>query len=117
MFCNQCEQTAKGSGCTKIGVCGKSDQLAALQDLLTYSVQGLSVVAVEGRKVGINDNAINRFILEAIFSCLTNVDFDPTRFQTLINRTVELRESLKEKVAAAGGEVHFATAAASFSPA
>ena len=48
MFCNQCEQTAKGIGCTTIGVCGKTEDVAALQDLLTYAVQGLSVVAVEG---------------------------------------------------------------------
>jgi len=47
MFCNQCEQTAKGIGCTKIGVCGKTEDVAALQDLLTYALQGLALVAVE----------------------------------------------------------------------
>jgi hydroxylamine reductase len=117
MFCNQCEQTAKGIACTTKGVCGKTEDVAALQDLLTYSVQGLSLVAVEGRKVGVTDNDINRFTSEAIFSCLTNVDFDPTRFQKLINKTVELRESLKEKVKAAGGNVDFSAPAASFTPA
>ncbi len=59
MFCNQCEQTAKGVGCTIVGVCGKTEDVAALQDLLTYAVQGLSVVAVEARKNGIVDNAID----------------------------------------------------------
>jgi hydroxylamine reductase len=117
MFCNQCEQTAKGTGCTKIGVCGKPDDVAALQDLLTYAVQGLSLVAVAGRKVDVTDNATDRFTLEAIFSCLTNVDFDPTRFQSLINKTVELRDALKVKVIAAGGTVDFGAPAASFSPA
>ncbi len=117
MFCNQCEQTAKGSGCTIVGVCGKTDEVAALQDLLTYAVQGLSVVAVEGRKVGLVDNETDRFTLEAVFSCLTNVDFDPLRFQSLINKSVQLREALKGKVQAAGGTVDFAAAAASFSPA
>ncbi len=117
MFCNQCEQTAKGTGCTKIGVCGKSGDVAALQDLLTYAVQGLSLVAVAGRKVGLIDNDINRFSLEAIFACLTNVDFDPLRFQSWINKTVELREAFKEKVTAAGGSVDFAAPAASFTPA
>ena len=78
MFCNQCEQTAKGTGCTKIGVCGKPGDVAALQDLLTYAVQGLSLVAVAGRKVGLIDNALDRFTTEAIFACLTNVDFDPS---------------------------------------
>jgi hydroxylamine reductase len=117
MFCNQCEQTAKGTGCTKIGVCGKPGDVAALQDLLTYAVQGLSLVAVAGRKVVVIDNATDRFTLEAIFSCLTNVDFDPIRFQTWINKTVELRDALKAKVIAAGGAVDFSAPAATFSPA
>ena len=117
MFCNQCEQTAKGTGCTKIGVCGKPGDVAALQDLLTYAVQGLSLVAVAGRKVGLIDNAIDRFSLEAIFSCLTNVDFDPLRFQNWINKTVELRDAFKAKVIAAGGSVDFSAPAATFSPA
>ncbi len=116
MFCNQCEQTAKGVACTTIGVCGKTDEVAALEDLLTYAVQGLSVVAVEARKNGITDNAIDRFTCEAIFSCLTNVDFDPQRFENFINKTVELREGLKEKVKAAGGNVDFDAAAANFTP-
>jgi hydroxylamine reductase len=117
MFCNQCEQTAKGTGCTKIGVCGKTGDVAALQDLLTYAVQGLSLAAVAGRKVGLNDNDINRFSLEAIFACLTNVDFDPVRFQNWIKKTVELRDAFKEKVIAAGGSVDSAAPAASFIPA
>ncbi len=117
MFCNQCEQTAKGSGCTKIGVCGKTDETAALQDLLTYAVQGLSLVADEGRKNGLTDAAVNRFTAEAVFACLTNVDFDPLRFQAWINKTVELRESFRGKVKAAGGNVQFAAPAATFTPA
>jgi len=117
MFCNQCEQTAKGTGCTQIGVCGKSDDVAALQDLLTYCVQGLSLVAVEARKASITDNAIDRFTLQAVFGCLTNVDFDPARFQAWINSTVEYREALKAKVVAAGGNTEFASPAASFTPA
>jgi len=116
MFCNQCEQTAKGVACTKVGVCGKTEEVAALQDLLTYAIQGLSVVAVEARKNNITDNAVDRFTAEAIFSCLTNVDFDTQRFQNWINKTVELREELKGKVKAAGGNVDFAAAAASFTP-
>ncbi|BHH83910.1 hydroxylamine reductase [Desulforhopalus sp. 52FAK] len=117
MFCNQCEQTAKGTGCTQIGVCGKSGDVAALQDLLTYAVQGLSLVAVEARKVNIVDKDVDTFSLQAIFACLTNVDFDPLRFQSWINKSVELREGLKTKVAAAGGNVNIANGAASYSPA
>ncbi len=116
MFCNQCEQTAKGIGCTVVGVCGKTENVAALQDLLTYAVQGLSIVAVEARKNGITDNATDRFTAEAIFACLTNVDFDSKRFQTWINKTVALREELRGKVKAAGGNVDFEAAAANFTP-
>ncbi len=117
MFCNQCEQTAKGVGCDKIGVCGKQPDVAVIQDLQTYALQGLCLVADEGRKVGVVDNSIDRFTAEAIFACLTNVDFDPARFQTWINKTVELRDSLKEKVQAAGGNVSFDSPAATFTPA
>ncbi|ACU91016.1 hydroxylamine reductase [Desulfomicrobium baculatum] len=107
MFCNQCEQTAKGKGCDKIGVCGKTPEVAALQDLLTHSVKGLSLYAHAGRKVGVVDNEVNRFSCEAIFSTLTNVDFDPARFVAMIERCDALKERLKTKVKAAGGQVSF----------
>ncbi|MCG6879894.1 MAG: hydroxylamine reductase [Deltaproteobacteria bacterium] len=103
MFCYQCEQTAKGEGCTKIGVCGKQPEVAALQDLLLYTLKGLSQVAVEGRKIGVIDSGVNQFTCEALFSTLTNVDFDPERFLPLIQKCVEMTETLKNKVAAAGG--------------
>ena len=116
MFCYQCEQTAKGEGCTKIGVCGKQPEVAAMQDLLVHALKGLSLYAVEGRKVGVVDDAVNVFICEALFSTLTNVNFDPADFVNLIGRTVETRESLKEKVKAAGGKADFSEAAANFQP-
>jgi len=90
--------------------------VAALQDLLIYAVKGLSQVAVEGRKVGINDNKLNHFACEAIFSTLTNVDFDSNRFVRLINETVRRRDDLKEKVTAAGGKVDFTEGPATFIP-
>jgi len=116
MFCFQCEQTAKGEGCTKIGVCGKPSDVAALQDLLIDAVKGLSQVALEGRNVGIRDTAIDHFTCEAIFSTLTNVDFDPDRFVELIHKTVNLRDELKVKVAAAGGKTDFSGGPADFAP-
>ncbi|MEE9611771.1 MAG: hydroxylamine reductase [Desulfatiglandales bacterium] len=116
MFCFQCEQTAKGEGCTKVGVCGKQPDVAVLQDLLIYAVKGLSQVAVVGRKVGVIDPDVNIFTCEAIYSTFTNVDFDPERFVPLVNRTVELRERLKDKVAAAGGKVDFLDGPANFTP-
>ena len=117
MFCNQCEQTAKGTGCEQIGVCGKSEGVAALQDLLTHATQGLAIVAVAARDKGIVDNAVDRFICEATFACLTNVDFDPARFDTWIRKTVQLRNALRAKVEAAGGFVDSDAAALSFVPA
>ncbi|UKL12995.1 hydroxylamine reductase [Dissulfurimicrobium hydrothermale] len=117
MFCFQCEQTAKGKGCTTIGVCGKQPDVAALQDLLIYAVKGLALYAVEGRRVGVVDHEANVFTCEAVFSTLTNVDFDPERFEGLIKRTVELRDRLKEKVKAAGGKADFCEGPATFKPA
>ena len=107
MFCYQCEQTAAGKGCAKMGVCGKEPEVATLQDLLLYALKGLSLYAIEGRKVGVNDPKVNGFTVEALFSTLTNVDFDPARFVQLLNRCVEIREALKAKVKAAGGNVNF----------
>ncbi|MCE5312744.1 MAG: hydroxylamine reductase [Nitrospiraceae bacterium] len=106
MFCYQCEQAIKG-GCTKAGVCGKQPDVAALQDLLLHALKGLSLYAVEGRKAGVNDRAVNVFTAEALFSTLTNVNFDAARFMELLKKTVSLREELKAKVKAAGGNVDF----------
>ncbi|MTI81888.1 MAG: hydroxylamine reductase [Firmicutes bacterium] len=117
MFCNQCEQTAKGVGCEKVGVCGKKPDVAALQDLLLHAVKGLSFYAAEGRKVGVIDNEVNRFTSEAVFSTLTNVDFDPERFQELIKRCAELTAELKQRLVKAGGNVSFTDPAANFAPA
>jgi len=117
MYCNQCEQTAKGIACTKIGVCGKNEEVADLEDVLIHALCGLSLFANEARRKGIVDEAIDRFVMEAVFSTLTNVDFDPERFVVLINKTVELRDALKEKVAATGGKTDFDHPAAIFTPA
>jgi hydroxylamine reductase len=114
MFCYQCEQTAKGTGCTVQGVCGKLPEIAALQDLLLYSLMGLSQVAVEGRKVGVSDNDVNVFTVKAAFSTLTNVDFDPDRFMDLIRQSTTLREKLKTQVDSAGGNVGLSDGPATF---
>ncbi len=117
MYCNQCEQTAKGVACTTIGVCGKTEAVAGLEDLLTHAVQGLCIVAEAGRKVNVIDNAVDIFVCESIFACLTNVDFDPARFEDLIYQTVKLRDELKTKVEAAGGTIDSTAAALTFTPA
>ena len=117
MYCNQCEQTAKGVACTTIGVCGKNEEVADLEDVLIYALCGLSLFANEAREKGIVDDAMDRFTMEAVFSTLTNVDFDPERFVVLVNKTVELRDALKAQVAAAGGKTDFDHPAASYTPA
>ena len=116
MFCYQCEQAAKGEGCTKVGVCGKEPEVAILQDLLVYALQGLSLYAIEGRKAGVNDPNVNTFTVKALFATLTNVNFDSDRFVSLINECVQIRESLKEKVRAARGKVDFPEGPANFKP-
>ena len=103
MFCYQCEQTANETGCTQFGVCGKNPQVAALQDLLIYALKGLSQVAIEAKKHQITDEEADIFTCKALFSTLTNVNFDPERFVTLINKTVKLRDSLRNTVESAGG--------------
>ncbi|XPV76492.1 MAG: hydroxylamine reductase [Desulfovibrio sp.] len=105
MFCNQCEQTAKGTGCTVQGVCGKTGDVAALQDLLIHFMKGLSFVAVKARAAGVNDPAVNAFGVKSVFSTLTNVNFDEARFVTLINRAAELRENLIGAAKAKGVDV------------
>ncbi len=117
MFCNQCEQTAKGEGCTVRGVCGKSHEVATLQDLLGHALKGLGLIAHEARRIGIIDNRVNRFTAEALFSTLTNVNYDEERFVEYINEAVELRESLKKKVREAGGDTDFGIAVAELQPA
>lgn len=76
MFCYQCEQTAKGQGCDKMGVCGKTPEVAALQDLLVHSLKELSVYAVEAEKQGVLGDEVGPFTVAALFSTLTNVTFD-----------------------------------------
>jgi hydroxylamine reductase len=83
---------------------------------LVYALKGLSQYAVEGRKVGVSDPEADRFTSKALFSTLTNVDFDPARFVELINETVKHRESLKEKVRSAGGKTGFTEGPAVFKP-
>ncbi len=111
MFCWQCEQTAGGKGCSTFGVCGKSPEVAKMQDLLIYALRGLSEVVLEARKVGVKDPATDVFISEALFATLTNVNFDPDSIAHYLTWTVEARETLKKKVNAARGKTEWAGAA------
>ncbi len=76
MFCYQCEQTAAGSGCTKSGVCGKNEDIQSLQDILLFGLKGIAAYAYHARKLGLKDEEVDSFMHEALFTTLTNVNFD-----------------------------------------
>jgi hydroxylamine reductase len=103
MFCYQCEQTAKGSGCTAHGVCGKDPETAALQDLLMHAAKGIAQYAHRARRRGAKDAAVDRFVVEALFSCVTNVNFDPQRLAGLLRRAAEVRDRARALLDRAGG--------------
>lgn len=105
MFCYQCEQTAKGEACTKGGVCGKPHDVASLQDLLIHALIGLSTAATEAGKRGIVDRETDVFTVKALFSTLTNVNFDAARITDLIGQAVRRRDGLADRVRAAGGSL------------
>ena len=95
MFCYQCEETAKGSGCTVRGVCGKDEVLAGLQDVLLYLCRGIAVRDLAARQRGeAGSGDARRFIADALFATLTNVNFDHARFRDLIGRAVAIRDAL-----------------------
>jgi len=107
MFCYQCEQAAKGTGCTLMGVCGKDAQVAALQDLLVYAVKDIARYAHRAYQLGARDRDVDVFTVKALFSTLTNVNFDPPRFQAFMNEAARMREraqKLYEKAAVKAGQ-------------
>ena len=103
MFCFQCQETAGCSGCTVRGVCGKSEEVAKIQDLLVFVTKGLAAVANEGRKVGIVDEKVNRIIIDNLFITITNANFDFKAIEKRVKDTLVAREDLKERVQANGG--------------
>ena len=94
MFCNQCEETVKGTGCTIKGVCGKEDEIAAYQDVLVYLCKGISVRNLAAMEKGKGNPDVGLFIADALFATLTNVNFDKARFTEFINRAVTMRDAL-----------------------
>jgi len=108
MFCYQCEQTSQGKGCQVVGVCGKDENTATLQDLLIHAVKGISQYAHRARQLGASDAEIDAFTIEAIFATLTNVNFDEDRVAELVYKAAEFRDqarSLYEGAAAKAGVV------------
>ncbi|HFD2045405.1 TPA: hydroxylamine reductase [Clostridium perfringens] len=103
MFCFQCQETAGCKGCTVRGVCGKTEDVAKIQDLLIFVTKGLATVANEGRKVGIVDKKVNRMIIDNLFITITNANFDFKAIEERVKDTLVAREELKERVQAKGG--------------
>jgi hydroxylamine reductase len=99
------------------GACGKRSEIAALQDLLTYELKGLAIVAAEGRKAGVLDREANVFTVEAMFATVTNVNFDLKRIAALVKKCAEIRDKLKKRVNEACVNVSFPAGPADFSPA
>lgn len=103
MFCFQCQETAKGTGCTVKGVCGKMSSTSAMMDMLLFSVRGIAIVANtlrnDHRKI---DEKINRFIVDALFTTITNANFDDQRIIRLIRKGMELRNELINQARQAG---------------
>lgn len=105
MFCYQCQETAGCKGCTKVGVCGKNENVAKAQDLLIYVTKGLAIVSNEGRKVGVKDSNVDKVIVENLFTTITNANFHRDFILGRVKETLKIRENLKSKVISAGGKV------------
>jgi len=108
MFCYQCEQTSKGEGCQTIGVCGKNEATATMQDLLIHAVKGISMYAHRAGLLGAADPEIDAFTIQAIFATLTNVNFDPEHLAGLVRQAATTRDDargLYQKASKAAGQI------------
>ena len=99
MFCYQCEQTTRGTACTVQGACGKTPDTAALQDLLVHAAQAISQYAHRLGKMGIRRSDADAFVLDALFTTVTNVNFDPARLEALLRAAATLRDDLRALLA------------------
>ncbi|MBL0573516.1 hydroxylamine reductase [Aeromonas hydrophila] len=120
MFCVQCEQTIRtpaGNGCAYAqGMCGKTAETSDLQDVLIYTLQGLSAWALAAREHGIVDSEIDAFVPKAFFATLTNVNFDSARIVTYVNQALTYRQQLAAKLAPLAVQADALPAAARFEP-
>lgn len=105
MFCYQCQETAKGTGCTVRGVCGKTPDVANLQDLLLFILKGIAHYRVQLRALDAVDHSADRFILDGLFMTITNANFDKQRFVEKIKEAIKLREQLKQVFLDKGGKL------------
>jgi hydroxylamine reductase len=98
MFCFQCQETAKNHGCTVVGVCGKKEPVANLQDLLIFVSKGVSVLAALGRKNNIIIEKADRFVFEALFTTITNANFDKNRILEKIREGFKVRDFVRNEL-------------------
>ena len=96
LFCYQCEQTFRGRGCTTQSVCGKDETTAVLQDLLLHAAKGISQYAHRARQLGVTDNAVDKFVVAALFTTVTNVNFDPARMEKLLVEAAGVRDTAEK---------------------
>lgn len=105
MFCYQCQETAGGKACTVRGVCGKTSDLANLQDLLMYVLKGVSVANLKARELGVNKAETDKFVFNGLFMTITNANWDKARFFDEVRTGLKLRDEIKAAVAQAGGVI------------
>jgi len=105
MFCFQCQETAKGTGCTISGVCGKNEKVANMQDLLLYVLKGISFYSTKSRELGIENDKVNKFVFDGLFMTITNANFDYDRFVVKIREGLQLRDEVKAAYLKAGGRL------------
>jgi hydroxylamine reductase len=105
MFCYQCQEAAKGSGCTVRGVCGKTDDVARLQDLLIYLLKGISFYSSKLRKLGATSEEVDKFLLDGLFSTITNANFNRNDFVAWIREGLKLKNEAKEMLEKAEGDI------------
>jgi len=102
MFCFQCQEAAKGIGCTVKGVCGKDSDVANLQDTLLFVLKGVAALNSELRKAGLAEAKVNKVIFDGLFSTITNANFDEVAFSIRIKKTLKVRDELRAKAEANG---------------
>ncbi|MCK5867687.1 MAG: hypothetical protein KAG14_04745, partial [Mycoplasmataceae bacterium] len=98
MFCYQCQEAAKGTGCEVAGVCGKKPETAALQDLLLYIAKGISLYAEKAIKKGDDISSVGLFVVNSLFTTITNANFDDSKLIELIKEGIVVRDNLKATV-------------------
>ena len=103
MFCFQCQETTKGTACVTKGICGKTEDVARLQDLLIYTLRGIAVFATQARLMGLPGKQVDEFMMESLFSTITNANFDARYFVARVEEGLNLREDLRKDILGAGG--------------